>query len=296
MEDMKDWVKAGKISAQALDYGCSLVKDGVSLIEVTEKVEDKIEKLGGKCAFPAQFSINDIAAHYTAFIEDKTVFKKGDLVKVDVGVHVNGAIGDNARTVDLGNNKKIVDASLDALNEAIKIVKEGTKLREIGKAIEKSIASKKLNPIKNLSGHLIERYTEHAGFNVPNYDNKDETMLEEGMVIAIEPFATNGVGMILDGKKSSIYAVINESNVRDQITRDVLKFIKEEYRTLPFCKRQLVRQFPEFKVNFAIRNLTKYEVIREYSHLPEKGKGFVSQAEHTVLIEKNGCKILTNAE
>src|SRR3989338_5174275 len=296
MEDMKDWIKAGKISAQALDYGCSLVKDGVSLLEVTGKVEDKIEKLGGKCAFPAQFSINDIAAHYTAFIDDKIVFKKGDLIKVDVGVHVNGAIGDNARTVDLGNNKKIVDASLDALNEAIKIVKEGTKLREIGKAIEKSIASKKLNPIKNLSGHLIERYTEHAGFNVPNYDNKDETMLEEGMIIAIEPFATNGVGMILDGKKSSIYAVINESNVRDQITRDVLKFIKEEYRTLPFCKRQLVRQFPEFKVNFAIRNLTKYEVIREYSHLPEKGKGFVSQAEHTVLIEKNGCKILTNVE
>ena len=296
MEDMKDWVKAGRISAQALDYGCSLVKEGVSLLGITEKVEEKIEKLGGKCAFPAQFSVNEIAAHYTASPEDKTVFKTGDLVKVDIGVHVNGAIGDNARTIDLGNNKKIVYASLEALNEAIKIVKEGTKLREIGKVIEKAVVSQKLKPIKNLSGHLIERYTEHAGFNVPNFDNKDETELEEGMIIAVEPFATNGIGMILDGKKAGIYAVISEGTVRDQITREVLTFIREEYQTLPFCKRQLLKYIPEFKVNFALRNLTKYDVIREYNHLPEKEKGLVSQAEHTVLVEKNGCKILTNAE
>ncbi len=290
---MKDWKKAGKIAAEALDYGCNLVKPGASLLEVTIKVEDKIEKLGGKCAFPAQFSINDIAAHYTASVEDKTVFKKGDLVKVDIGVHVNGAIGDNARTVDLGDNKRIVDASLEALNEAIKIVKDGTKLRYIGKVIEKTIVSQKLKPVKNLSGHLIERYTEHAGFNVPNFDNKDDTELEEGMVIAIEPFATNGIGVILDGKKSGIYAIVSENSVRDQITREVLKFIKEEYQTLPFCKRQLLKYIPEFKVNFALRNLTKYDIIREYNHLPEKEKGLVSQAEHTVLVEKNGCKILT---
>ena len=293
MENMKDWKKAGKIAAEALDYGCNLVKPGASLLEVTIKVEDKIEKLGGKCAFPAQFSINDIAAHYTASVEDKTVFKKGDLVKVDIGVHVNGAIGDNARTVDLGDNKRIVDASLEALNEAIKIVKDGTKLRYIGKVIEKTIVSQKLKPVKNLSGHLIERYTEHAGFNVPNFDNKDDTELEEGMVIAIEPFATNGIGVILDGKKSGIYAIVSENSVRDQITREVLKFIKEEYQTLPFCKRQLLKYIPEFKVNFALRNLTKYDIIREYNHLPEKEKGLVSQAEHTVLVEKNGCKILT---
>src|SRR3990167_6021257 len=246
MEDMKDWIKAGKIAAEVLDYGCGMVKSGISLLEVTDKIENKIEKSGGKCAFPVQFSINDLAAHYTASFDDKNKFKKGDLVKLDVGVHVNGAIGDNARTIDLENNKKIVDASLDALNEAIKLVREGTKLFEIGRVIEKTVVSQKLKPIKNLSGHLIERYTEHAGFNVPNFDNKDETELEEGMIIAVEPFATNGIGMILDGKKAGIYAVISEGTVRDQITREVLTFIREEYQTLPFCKRQLLKYIPEF--------------------------------------------------
>ncbi len=290
---MKDWEKAGKVAAEALDYACSLVKAGASLLEVTNRVEDKIEKLGGKCAFPAQFSINELAAHYTASLDDKIKFKKGDLVKVDIGVHVNGAIGDNARTVDLGNNKKLVNASLEALNEAVKIVKEGTKLFEIGKVIEKTISSKGFKPVKNLSGHLIERYTEHAGFNVPNYDNKDITALEEGMIIAIEPFATNGAGMIKDGKKSGIFAVITDKNIRDNISREVLNFINEGYATLPFCKRQLLKHFSEFKVNFALRNLLRNEIIREYDQLPEAGGGIVSQAEYTVLVERDGCKILT---
>ena len=293
MEDMKDWIKAGKIAAEALDYGCGMVKSGISLLEATDKIENKIEKSGGKCAFPVQFSINDLAAHYTASFDDKTKFKKGDLVKLDVGVHVNGAIGDNARTIDLENNKKIVDASLDALNEVIKLVREGTKLFEIGRVIEKTILSKKLKPIKNLSGHLIERYTEHAWFNVPNFDNGDTTALEEGMVIAIEPFATNGMGMIKEGKNSGIFMIVSDKNIRDNISREVLNFINEEYSTLPFCKRQLLNHFSEFKVNFALRNLTKNEIIREYNQLPEASGGTVSQAEHTVLVEIDGCKILT---
>ncbi|MBS3155697.1 type II methionyl aminopeptidase [Candidatus Woesearchaeota archaeon] len=293
MENNKDWIKAGKIAAEALDYACSLVKPGASLLEVTNKTESKIEKLGGKCAFPVQFSINDLAAHYTASFDDKTKFKKGDLVKADVGVQVNGAIGDNARTVDLGNNKKLVESSLAALNEAVKIIKEGTKLHEIGSVIGKTISSKGFKPIKNLSGHLIERYAEHAGFNVPNYNNKDTTALEEGMVIAIEPFATDGSGMIKEGKKSGIYAIVNDKNVRDNISREILGFIKEEYSTLPFCKRQLLKQFSEFKVSFAIKTLIINGIIREYDQLPEVGKGLVSQAEYTVMVEKEGCKILT---
>ena len=57
-------------------------------------------------AFPAQFSINNIAAHYNAVIDDQTKFKKGDLVKFDHGVQINGAIADTAVTIDLGKNQK----------------------------------------------------------------------------------------------------------------------------------------------------------------------------------------------
>src|SRR3989344_7751960 len=98
---MKDWKKAGNIAKEALIYGKGLIKVDASVLEVVEKVEKKIFDLGGKPAFPTQISINEMAAHFTP-IKDELKFKAGDVVKLDVGAHVNGAIGDNALTVDFG--------------------------------------------------------------------------------------------------------------------------------------------------------------------------------------------------
>nr|MCK4930102.1 M24 family metallopeptidase [Nanoarchaeota archaeon] len=79
-ETFDAYVKAGRIAAQARDYGKSLIKIGASLLEVTEKIEKRILELGGEFAFPPQISLNDIAAHYCASPDDKTVFTEGDLV------------------------------------------------------------------------------------------------------------------------------------------------------------------------------------------------------------------------
>ncbi len=112
------------------------------------------------------------------------------------------------------------------------------------------------------------------------------------MVIAIEPFATTGVGLIEEGKESGIYKLERIKNVRTQMSREVLEFIIEEYKTLPFTKRWLLKQFQEFKVNFVLKNLEKEGIISHYRQLPEKSKGIVSQAEHTLLIDDK-IKILT---
>ena len=199
---MKDWIKAGEIASEALEYGKGLIKKDRSVIEIVEKVENKIFQLGGKPAFPVQISINEIAAHY-APIKENLLIKESDIVKLDVGAHVNGAIGDNAVTV--GNNKELIQASRDALNEAIKIIQIGTKLKDIGKIIDKTISSYGFNPIKNLTGHSIDIYEQHSGLSIPNYDDGDDTKLKKGMVIAIEPFATTGIGMIEEGKDSGIF-------------------------------------------------------------------------------------------
>ena len=95
----------------------------------------KIKELGGKPAFPTQLSINEIAAHYNPFVNDETKFKEGDLVKLDLGVHINGAVADIAVTVDLGDHAALVKASKDALQAAIDFIKPGVELREVGKVI-----------------------------------------------------------------------------------------------------------------------------------------------------------------
>ena len=288
---MKDWKKAGKIANEALLYGKRLIEEDSSVFEVVEKVEKKIFDLGGKPAFPAQVSINEMAAHFTP-IKDDLKFKKNDVVKLDVGAHINGAIGDNALTVDLGDNKELLKASEEALKQAIKVVQIGTQLREIGKTIDETISGYGFKPIKNLSGHSIDIYEQHSGTTIPNYDDGNDTELEDGMIIAIEPFATDGVGKIEEGKESGIYKMQSVKNVRNQMTREILDYIVREYKTLPFTSRWLYRKFPEFKVNFALKILERDGIIYGYKQLPEKGKGIVSQFEHTLLVNDK-VEILT---
>jgi len=286
---MKDWIKAGEIASEVLEYGRNLIKKDKSVLEIVENVEGKIFQRGGKPAFPAQISINEIAAHFSPVKEEFSI-KESDIVKLDVGVHVNGAIGDNAATI--GNNKELIEASREALNEAIKIIQIGTRLRDIGKVIDNTISSYGFNPVKNLTGHSIELYEQHAGLSIPNYDNNDDFKLKKGMVIAIEPFATTGIGMIEEGKDSGIFKIEKVKSVRTQISKEILDFITKEYKILPFTKRWLLKKFPEFKVNFALNNLEKEGIISQYKQLSEKSKGIVSQAEHTLLIDDK-IKILT---
>ena len=292
---MEDWEKAGQIAAKMLNHGKILIKVDANVLDVVEKIENEIIKQDAFPAFPVQVSINEMAAHFTPNDEKDLFFKEGDLVKLDVGVHVNGFIGDNALTVDLGENKELLKASQLALQEAVKLVKPGTKIWEIGEVIEKTIKEFGFSPVRNLSGHSIQEYEEHAGITIPNYDNKDETELEDGQVIAIEPFATNGIGLVEDGKLSNIYKIVNLKPVRDNIARELLRFIAQEYKTLPFERRCLLKEFPSFKVNFTLRILERENILHHYFQLPEKSHGLVSQHEYTLIV-KDKPKILTKIE
>jgi len=286
-EELDLWKKAGKLASESLEFGRTLLKEDANLLEVSNKIEEFLFKKGGKIGFPVQISINDIAAHYTAVPEDTNTMKAGDIVKLDLGSQAEGYIGDTALTVEIStkNNSDLIKASKDALNEALKLCKPGTKVCEIGEVVDATIKSFGFKPIKNLSGHKIERYTLHGDISIPNFNNHDTTELEEGMVIAIEPFASTGIGIIKEGKPSSNYRLLTNQSARDPITREILNFIQKEFATLPFAKRHLVPKFSLAKVNYALTNLEKQGIIHQYPQLPEKQEGcLVSQHEHTVYI------------
>ena len=188
-QQIENHIKAGKIASEALQYGKSLIKSGTKVIDVLDAVENKIIELGGEMAFPAQISLDQFAAHSCSDLIDETVLAK-QVVKLDVGVHIEGQIADNALTVDLsGKYEDLVKASRDALNNALKIVKAGVELREIGKVIEDTIKSYGFEPVRNLSGHGLGLYQIHTNPSIPNFDNGSNVKLKEGDVIAIEPFA-----------------------------------------------------------------------------------------------------------
>ena len=286
----QNYIKAGRISAEVLEYGKSLIKKGNSLLDATEKIEKKIFELGAKPAFPVQISCNEIAAHFCAEEDDNTIFDE-QVVSLDLGVHVDGAIGDNAYTSDLSRKyNDLVKAAQEALKEALKIINVGTKLREIGKIINDTISGYGYNPVRNLSGHGLNLYNIHDKPTIPNIDNGDRTKLQKGMVFAVEPFATTGSGVVVEKGMPTVFMLEHPKNVRSPITREVISDIID-YEGLPFAKRWLTRKFGA-KANFALRELTQLGIVHQFPPLVEVNKGIVTQAEHSVLIDDEGEGII----
>ena len=288
---MDDFEKSGEIARKAREYGVSLVKEGVKFTEIADKIEAKIIELGGKPGFPVDVSVNHMAAHDCPIYNDQRTIQKGDLVKLDIGVHVNGAVTDTAVTVEAGTNKnkRLIEASETALAEAIKLAKPGVEVREIGKKIQEVIQSYGFSPIKNLSGHGVGIYEVHSGITIPNFDNGDKKELKNGMKIAIEPFSTTGEGKVQEGKDSEVFELINPKNTRDRFAREILEFIENKYKELPFCSRWLIKEFG-LRAKLALKQLERDEIIKQFKQLPEISKGLVSQAEHTLVV---GGKVLT---
>jgi len=290
-EDIEKIKQAGKITAQVRDYGASLIKKDASMVEVLDKVEEKIKELGGKPAFPAQISCNHLAAHYCPEEDDKTKLTD-QLVSLDVGVHVDGFIGDTAVTVDLsGKNEDLIKAAGEALDDALKILKVGTTLGEIGKAIQNAIQKYNFAPVRNLSGHSLGKYEIHTKPSFPNFDNNDQTKVEKGMLFAIEPFASTGAGIVQNSGIATVFELKQKKPVRNPITRQVLKEI-ETYENLPFTTRWLTRKFGA-KAKFALKEMEQLDMLILHPPLADQNKGLVSQAEHTVLVDDDGNVIIT---
>ncbi|MDP1695462.1 MAG: type II methionyl aminopeptidase [archaeon] len=287
----QDYIKAGKIAIQVVNYAKSIIKKDMLLLEIADKIESKIVELKAKPAFPTNLSINEIAAHFTPSFNDET--KAHGLLKVDIGVQINGCTADTAFSLDLENsaeNKILIGAAESALKAGLEKINHNIKLKEIGKAIENAMKSKGVNPINNLSGHSITEYDLHAGITIPNYDNSSDFELEEG-VYAIEPFSTMGLGSVRDGKPSGIYHLQKDGNVRDSFAREILAFIAEEYRTLPFCSRWVCKKFGS-RALIALKRIEEAGLLHHYRQLIEKSEAKVAQAEHTVIITKKE-KIIT---
>ena len=303
---IESYIKAGKIVSDIRSEASKMISDGALVIDLVNYVESEILKTGAEIAFPCNVSINEIAAHYTSPADDKTAFKAGDMVKLDLGAMVDGCIADSAVTVIASGNidenytqdeinlhEEIKEASAAGLEAAIATARAGIEVSKIGAAVHEAIAEYNLNPIFNLTGHSLEKYNLHAGISIPNYDNHDSYVLEEGQAIAIEPFATNGKGIVNDAPGHYIFSYIANKPFRMKSTQRVLKHIQHNHKQVPFSGRWITDEFGERKGSIALKQLAEAMAIYPYAPLREKENCFVSQKEHTVIIEKEGCTVTT---
>jgi methionyl aminopeptidase len=289
-EILENYRRAGRILAEVLAEARPRVEIGASLLDVANFVEEAIRSKGALPAFPCNISLDRNAAHYTPSPDDSSRFAE-NMVKLDVGVHVDGYIADSAITIDLGGHDKLVEASEAALEAALEIIRPGIDTAQIGKAIEEAITGYGYKPVYNLTGHGLSRYLAHDEPAVPNRAMDRGTILKDGDVIAIEPFATSGSGRISEAPINEIYGFSANRPVRLPAARALLKEIIENYRTLPFARRWLRGE----RMEYALMQLLRSGALHRYPVLWEVEGALVSQAEHTVVVLETGCEVTTRS-
>lgn len=288
---LEKYIKAGKIAAEVREESAKIAKVSMPLLELAEKVESLVKEKGAEPAFPVNLSLNSFAAHYTPQHNDETKIKDGDVLKIDVGAHVDGYIADTAVTVDFGANKELLDAAKAALDAAVGLVKPGALINDISHAIEEVIKSFGLKPIENLTGHGLDRYIEHKEPTIPNVALRNNQTLEEDQVIAIEPFATSGIGHVKDFPEVMIFSFAADKPVRSVDAKKIAAYVSR-FNGLPFAERWLFTKeaaeagVPDslFKIRLALRELVQRGVFYSYPVLREAKNSLVSQAEHTIIV------------
>ncbi len=281
------------------DAGARAIVAGARVRDVCESVEADIARHGGGIAFPVQSSRNHVAAHYCPAPDDETVYAHGDLAKLDIGVHVDGWVVDTALTVNVGDVPTLrahVAAARAALDAAIATVKPGVEIRRISAAIESTIAGFGLRPMRSLCGHGVGRFQVHCPPPIPNVIDDSNGRLPLGAVVAIEPFATDGLGLLSEEGAPEVFRFVARAGVSiDDLERSAIGPIVTAIRAfegLPFARRQL-RAFPQDQVMRTIEGLRRRGVVVVYPPLLEAGKRPVAQAEHTIVVGDGGAIVLT---
>lgn len=298
-EELEKYIRAGEIAFEAKKLAERIVGPGTPILKIAEEIEELIRSRGAAPAFPTNISINHVAAHRTPYVGDTEVVPEGAVVKVDIGVHVDGYIADTAITIVLDDRfKPLAEAVRSALLKALKKVRAGARFRDIGFVIEREIKAAGFKPIKNLSGHSLGRYQIHGGEYIPNYrDALAIGRFRSGGAYAIEPFGTDGRGYVVEDRSSiQIFALRSVKGNVSGFEAEVLDVIRSRFSTLPFCERWLVDLGGIDAVRKALSGLVAKKILTQYPVLIEAGKGMVAQFEETVYVTSSGVYITTNPE
>ena len=227
-KDIEILKEGGKILSHVLDILEKASVPGMTTIELNMLAEKEIKSCDSRPSFlnyrapgaegrrfPATLctSLNSEVVHG---VPSGYVLKEGDLLKIDCGLWFKNLCTDSARTVFIGQNpdpksKKLINATRESLMLGIQEASEGNRMGDIGWAIESHLQKNGFSVIKELVGHGVG-YSVHEDPNVPNYGQKGKgILLKEGMILAIEPMASEGGSLIQLGKGLFEFVTIDNS-------------------------------------------------------------------------------------
>ncbi|KAK9437283.1 methionine aminopeptidase [Metarhizium brunneum] len=317
---LSDYRQAAETHRQVRQWAQKNIKPGQTLTEIANGIEDSVRRLVGHdglsegdaihagMAFPLGLNIDEIAAHFSPNSGNKTVLQHNNVMKIDIGVHVNGRIVDSAFTMAFDPMyDNLLAAVKDATNTGVREAGIDVRLGELGGYIQEAMESYEceingttypIKPIRNITGHSILHYSIHGSKSVPSVKTNDTTKMEEGDVFAIEPFGSTGKGKVYDQGEVSHYALRSDAPKVDlhlSSAKSLLYSIKKNFSTLPFCRRYLDRIGHE-KYLLGLNHLVKSGIVEDYPPLVDQKGSYTAQFEHTILLRPTVKEVISRGE
>ncbi|KAI0452110.1 peptidase M24, structural domain-containing protein [Xylaria acuta] len=317
---LSDYRQAAETHRQVRQWAQRNIKPGQALTEIAEGIEDSVRRLVGHdglaegdaikagMGFPTGLNLDHIAAHYSPNAGNKMVLQQNNVMKVDIGVHINGRIVDSAFTMAFDPMyDNLLAAVKDATNTGVKEAGIDVRLGELGERIQEAMESYEceingttypVKSIRNLSGHTILPYSIHGTKSVPIVKSADTTKMEEGDIFAIETFGSTGNGYVHDQGEVSHYALKSDApkvDLRLTSAKSLLNVIKKNFSTIPFCRRYLDR-LGQDKYLLGLTNLVQSGVVEDYPPLVDKKGSYSAQFEHTILLRPTVKEVISRGD
>lgn len=291
-----------RVDAKIVDLcnaGDTFVNEAVSKVYVKPVVEKGV-------AFPTCVSVNHVIGHFCPLSDADNKLAAGDLIKIDLAVHIDGFIACMAHTILLGANgieakitgrkADVMMAAYTAAEAAIRLLKPGKKNKDISAAIGKAAAEFKCSPVQGVLSHQISRFIidgDKVILNKPDLENKvddHEFEVNEAYCLDIVMSTAEGKAKESDFRTTVFKRAVDHSyQLKLKASRELYTLVSKKFPTFPFS----IRYCDEKKAKFAITELRDHELVHAYPVLIDNDGEFIAHIKFTCLILKNGTIRIT---
>ncbi|CAM8888928.1 unnamed protein product [Rhodiola kirilowii] len=307
---------AAEIVNKALQLVLSECKPNAKIVNICEKGDAFITEQTGNVyknvkrkiergiAFPTCISVNNTVCHFSPLASDETVLNQGDIVKIDMGCHIDGFIAVVAHTHVLqdgpvvGRAADVIAAANTAAEVALRLVKPGKKNKDVSEAIQKVAEAYDCKIVEGVLSHQLKQFVIDGNkvvLSVSNPETRvDDAEFEENEVYAIDIVTSTGEGKpkLLDEKQTTIYkrAVDKNYHLKMKASRFIFSEISQKFPLMPFT----VRSLDEKRARLGLLECVNHDLLQPYPVLHEKPGDFVAHIKFTVLLMPNGSDKITS--
>ncbi|KAK1286949.1 Methionine aminopeptidase 2A [Acorus calamus] len=307
---------AAEILNKALQLVVSECKPKAKVVDICEKGDTFIREQTGNTyknvkkkiergvAFPTCVSVNNTVCHFSPLASDETILEENDIVKIDMGCHIDGFITVVAHTHVIkegpitGRAADVIAATNTAAEVALRLVRPGKKNKDVSEAIQKVAAAYDCKIVEGVLSHQMKQFVIDGNkvvLSVTNPETRvDDAEFEENEVYAIDIVTSTGEGKpkLLDEKQTTIYkrAVDKNYHLKMKASRFIFSEINQKFPIMPFTARAL----EEKRARLGLVECVNHDLLQPYPVLHEKPGDLVAHIKFTVLLMPNGSDRITS--